>query len=256
MSELTAVAKLGAFGPLPARAGAPRLDAPSRAIPAADDEATLVAAAKAGDLGAFEKLVDRFSGRIFRLARNLTKTGGDAEDVVQDAFLKAFQHLSSFRGDSRFYTWLVRIAMNEFFMKVRKRRPGLVSLDEPLDADGNLLPRELEDWGPTPEERYSQTELREILEEAIAGLGEANRVVFHLRDVEGFSVEETANLLNVSIPTVKSRLLRARLKLREKLNKHFRFSSRGRARTSPPQPAGVHAPAPAKPGGQSRKPLP
>ncbi|HEV3253243.1 MAG TPA: sigma-70 family RNA polymerase sigma factor [Candidatus Acidoferrales bacterium] len=241
MSELTAVAKLGMFGALPAGACARDLDAASRTLPAADDEAALVAAAKAGDLGAFEKLVDRYSGRIFRLARNLTKTGGDAEDVVQDAFLKAFQHLSSFRGDSRFYTWLVRIAMNEFYMKLRKRRPGVVSLDEPADADGNLLPRELEDWGPTPEERYGQTELREILEEAIAGLGEANRVVFHLRDVEGFSTEETASILSVSIPTVKSRLLRARLHLREKLSKHFRFNSRRRAETSIAQPGGASA---------------
>jgi RNA polymerase sigma-70 factor (ECF subfamily) len=232
MSELTAVAKLGVFGPLRSEAGAPHRDA-ARAIPAAEDEATLVAAAKAGDLGAFEKLVDRYSGRIFRLARNLTKTHGDAEDVVQDAFLKAFQHLSDFRGDSRFYTWLVRIAMNEFFMKLRKHRPGLVSLDEPLDTDEGLLPRELEDWGPTPEERYSQTELGEILAEAIAGLCEPNRVVFHLRDVEGFSTEETANILGVTIPTVKSRLLRARLRLREKLNRHFRFGSKAGGKTSP-----------------------
>lgn len=232
MSEPTAVAKLGMFGPLPAGACLSGLDAASRALPATDDEATLVAAAKAGDLDAFEKLVDRYSGRIFRLARNLTKSCRDAEDVVQDAFLKAFQHLSNFRGDSRFYTWLVRIAMNEFFMKARKRGPGLVSLDEPLDTDGSLLPRELEDWGPTPEERYSQTELREILAEAIVGLGEQNRVVLHLRDVEGFSSEETANILGVSIPTVKSRLLRARLRLREKLNKYFRFSPPGRTKTS------------------------
>jgi RNA polymerase sigma-70 factor (ECF subfamily) len=256
MSELTAVAKLGMFGPLPAGARAAGLDAASRAIPAANDEDTIVAAAKAGDLGAFEKLVDRYSGRILRLARNLTRTGGDAEDVVQDAFLKAFQHLSSFRGDSRFYTWLVRIAMNEFFMKNRKRRPGLVSLDEPLDTDEGLLPREFEDWGPTPEERYSQTELREILAEAIAELGESNRVIFHLRDVEGFSTEETANILSVSIPTVKSRLLRARLKLREKLNKHFRFRSPSRAKTSLTQPGRGYALGHPEPEGESRKSLP
>ncbi len=186
-----------------------------------DDEGVLVAAAKTGDLQAFEELVGRYESKIFRLAQNITQNREDAEDVMQDAFLKSFQHLSDFQGDSRFYTWLVRITVNEALMKLRKRRPNQFSLDEPLETDDNLIPREIEDWGPTPEQRYAQGELNGILSEVIAQLEPAHRVVFLLRDVEELSIEETAQLLNLSVPAVKSRLLRARLKLRHMLTKYF-----------------------------------
>jgi RNA polymerase sigma-70 factor (ECF subfamily) len=189
-----------------------------------DDEAAVVASAKAGDPAAFEELVNRYERKIFRLAQNITQNHEDAEDVMQEAFLKSFEHLPEFQGDSRFYTWLVRITVNEALMKLRKRRPGQVSLDDPIESDGDLIPREIEDWGPSPEQRYAQTELQEILMEALGNLEPGFRIVFQLRDIEEFSTEETARILDLSPPAVKSRLLRARLKLRQRLNKYFQRS--------------------------------
>lgn len=187
-----------------------------------DDEAPLVAAAKGGDVSAFEALVNRYERKIFRLSQNITQNREDAEDVMQEAFLKAYEHLPEFQGNSRFYTWLVRIAVNQALMKLRRRRPNQVSLDEDIQTEDDLLPREVEDWGPTPEERYEQSELQGILSTVVGELEPGFRVVFQLRDVEELSTEETAEVLGLSVPAVKSRLLRARLKLRQKLNRYFR----------------------------------
>ncbi len=189
-----------------------------------DDEAQLVSAAKAGDVSAFEELVNRYERKIFRLGMNITQNREDAEDVMQDAFLKSYQNLDRFQGDSRFYTWLVRIAVNEALMKLRKRRANQVSLDEPMTEAADPVFREIEDWGPSPEQRFAQTELNEILTQVIGELDPIFRVAFLLRDVEGISTEETAQILGISVAAVKSRLLRARLKLRQKLNKYFRRS--------------------------------
>jgi RNA polymerase sigma-70 factor, ECF subfamily len=189
---------------------------------ARDDEAQLVSAAKKGDAAAFEELVNRYERKIFRLGMNITQNREDAQDVTQDAFLKSFQSLERFEGSSRFYTWLVRIAINEALMKLRKRRPGQVSLDEPIPGDDESMFRDVEDWGPSPEQRFAQTELNEILNGVIGELEPIYRVVFLLRDVEGISTEDTANILEISVAAVKSRLLRARLQLRQKLNKYFR----------------------------------
>jgi RNA polymerase sigma-70 factor, ECF subfamily len=187
-----------------------------------DDEGALVSLAKGGDLAAFDELVNRYERRIFRLTMNITQNREDAEDATQDAFLKSFQHLGDFQGGSRFYTWLVRIAANEALMRLRKRRPNQFSLDEPIEGDDDLIPREIEDWGPSPEQRYAQAEMQEILNHVIDQLAPDFRVVFLLRDVEGLSTEETAEAVGISVPAVKSRLLRARLKLRQKLNRYFR----------------------------------
>lgn len=197
----------------------------ARQIPSSivrDDEPALVASAKAGDASAFEELVNRYERKIFRLAQNITGNREDAEDAMQEAFLKSYAHLKEFQGDSRFYTWLVRITVNEALMRLRKRRPNQVSLDEPVESEEDLMPRELEDWGPSPEQRYAQTELQGILSEVIEKLEPAFRIVFILRDAEELSTEETAALLGLSVPAVKSRLLRARLKLRQKLNRYFK----------------------------------
>ena len=188
---------------------------------AREDEHELVAAAKSGDVTAFEELVSRYERKIFRLTMNITRNREDAEDAMQDAFLKSYSHLKAFQGDSRFYTWLVRIAANEALMRLRKRRPNQFSLDEPIEGDEDLMPRELQDWGPGPEQRFAQTEMREILSGVIEELEPDYRIVFVLRDIEELSTEETAASLGISIPAVKSRLLRARLKLREKLNRYF-----------------------------------
>ncbi|MGH9776214.1 MAG: sigma-70 family RNA polymerase sigma factor [Candidatus Acidiferrales bacterium] len=192
----------------------------------AENEGAVVAAAKAGDAAAFEDLVNRYERKIFRLAMNITQNREDAEDVLQEAFIKAYEHLGDFQGNSRFYTWLVRITVNQALMKLRKRRPNLVSLDAEIETEDDMLPREVEDWGPTPEQRFAQTELQEILSTAIAELEPGFRVVFQLRDIEELSTEETAELLGLSIPAVKSRLLRARLKLRQKLNRFFKGSDK------------------------------
>jgi RNA polymerase sigma-70 factor (ECF subfamily) len=197
------------------------VNAAARAVPA-DDESRLVAAAKSGDLDAFDQLVSRYERKIFRLTLRITQNREDAEDAMQEAFLKAYEHLNAFQGDSRFYTWLVRIAVNQALMKLRKRRPNQISLDAPTETDDSEVFKEITDWGPSPEQRYAQTELHEILDSAISELEPDYRNVFILRDVEGIPTEETAQLVGISVPAVKTRLLRARLKLRQKLNTFFK----------------------------------
>ena len=189
------------------------------------DEAQLVAWAGNGCAAAIEQLVGRYEIKVFRLARNITGNHEDAEEVAQNAFFKAFRNFAAFRGDSRFYTWLVRIAVNEALMKIRSRRFREVSIDRAKDSeDGEekTISQELQDWGPNPEERYSQEELHGILETAISKLAPGHRIVFHLRDIEGFSNKETAQTLHLSLATVKSRTRRARLQLRGLLDAYFR----------------------------------
>jgi RNA polymerase sigma-70 factor (ECF subfamily) len=187
------------------------------------EESVLVEAARSGDIGAFESLVRRYDRNVFRIAQHITQNREDAEDVVQDAFLKAYQNLGQFQGQSKFYTWLVRIAVNEALMRLRRRRPErTVSIDEDVKTEEDSIPREIADWSPNPEQMYTQAELKDILGKTIQGLPPSFRTVFVLRDVEGLSTEETASALELSVPAVKSRLLRARLQLRERLNKYFK----------------------------------
>ncbi len=196
---------------------------PSTTVPAQPDESVLVEQAKAGDQQAFSALVSRYQRKIYRLAKNITRNDEDAEDVLQEAFLKAYEHLDKFEGHSKFYTWIVRIAVNEALMKLRKRRGDReVSLDEPLGLGEEEVKREIAVWEDNPEQRYSREEMQEILNEAVDGLKEDFRTVFVLRDIEELSTEETAEVLKISIPAVKSRLLRARLALREKLTRKFK----------------------------------
>ena len=177
---------------------------------------------------AFEGLVRRYDRNVFRIAQHITQNREDAEDVVQDAFLKAYTNLNQFQGQSKFYTWLVRIAVNEALMKLRRRRPSawfhLTKMSRPKRI---RFPREVADWSPNPEQQYNQAELKEILTKTIQGLPPSFRTVFVLRDVEGLSTEETAEALELSIPAVKSRLLRARLQLRERLSRYFQKRESG-----------------------------
>jgi RNA polymerase sigma-70 factor (ECF subfamily) len=183
----------------------------------------LVALAKTGHLDAFDELVSRHERKIFRLTQHITGNREDAEDALQEAFLKAFSRLSQFQGDSQFYTWLVRIAVNESLMKLRKRKASpTVSIDEPIQTDDDLIPREIAAWDDNPEQKYAKQEWREILDRAVQALPPIFRTVFVLRDLDQLSTEETADVLQLSVPAVKSRLLRARLQLREKLSKYFR----------------------------------
>ena len=196
---------------------------PTTSIPAGFDESALVAQAKAGDQSAFSELVRRYERKIYRLAKNITRNDEDAEDVLQDAFLKAYTHLDNFKGDSKFYTWIVRIAVNEALMRLRKRKNDrTVPLDEPVDLGEETVTREIAVWEDNPEQQYSQEEWRRILDEAIETLKPDFRTVFVLRDIEELSTEETAETLGISVPAVKSRLLRARLALREKLTRQFK----------------------------------
>lgn len=200
----------------------------SNVTDAAGQELALVQAARAGDIAAFEELVRRYERNVFRIAQHITQNREDAEDVVQDAFLKAYQNLNQFQGNSKFYTWLVRIAVNEALMKLRRRKSSkTVSMDQEVETDEGTMPREVADWSPNPEQLYDQSELRDILGRTIQGLPASFRTVFVLRDVEGLSTEETAEMLDLSVPAVKSRLLRARLQLRERLNKYFRRKKDG-----------------------------
>src|SRR5208282_425399 len=161
---------------------------------AREDEHLLVAAAKGGDLSAFNELVSRYERKIFRLTMNITRNHEDAEDAMQDAFLKSYAHLKDFEGTSRFYTWLVRIAANEALMRLRKRRPNQISLDEPIKGEEeDLMPREIQDWGPGPDQRFAQTEMREILSQVIEQIEPEYRMVFVLRDIEELSTEDTAS---------------------------------------------------------------
>src|SRR5205823_12287205 len=149
----------------------------------ASEELQLVQAAKRGDISAFEQLVKRYDRNVFRIAQHITQNREDAEDVVQDAFLKAYQNLAQFQGNSKFYTWLVRIAVNEALMKLRKRRSDrTVPLDEPIDTGEDEMPREIAVWDGNPEESYSREELASVLDQAIQSLKPAYRTVFILRD--------------------------------------------------------------------------
>ncbi len=194
------------------------------------EELALVTAARAGDVEAFEQLVKKYDRNVFRIANHITQNREDAEDVVQDAFLKAFKNLERFQGNSKFYTWLVRIAVNEALMRLRKRRNAkTVSMDEDVETEEGSMPREIADWTPDPEQQYRQAELGDILQKSIQGLSPGFRTVFVLRDIEGLSTEETAEMLGLSVPAVKSRLLRARLQLRERLNRYFKKKKNGDA---------------------------
>jgi len=196
---------------------------PTTTEPTAFDESALVARARTGDSQAFTELVSHYERKIYRLAKNITQNNEDAEDVLQDAFLKAYEHLDSFQGNSKFYTWIVRIAVNEALMKLRKRKSDrTVPLDEPMDLGEETVEREIAVWEDNPEQRYSSEEMQRILNEAVDTLKPDFRTVFVLRDIEELSTEETAEALGISVPAVKSRLLRARLALREKLTRQFK----------------------------------
>jgi RNA polymerase sigma-70 factor (ECF subfamily) len=188
-----------------------------------DDEAAVVAQARLGAAAAFSELLRRYEGKIFRLALHITQNREDAEDVLQEAFLKAYEHLDQFQGQSKFYTWIVRIAVNQALMKLRKRKSDRsVSLDDTIDTGEGTVAREIAVWDENPEERYSREEINQILSSSIDGLAPIYRAVFVLRDVDELSTEETAEALGLSVPAVKSRLLRARLQLRDKLTCYFK----------------------------------
>ncbi|MGA1981696.1 MAG: sigma-70 family RNA polymerase sigma factor [Acidobacteriaceae bacterium] len=193
--------------------------------PSTRDDLTLVRCAKRGDVAAFEELIRRNTEMILRIAVRITGSHEDGEDVVQDASLQAFRHLGTFEERARFSTWLTRIVINAALMKLRTlRRIPLIS----IDAEGEGFTSFWEmiaDWRSNPEHDYNATELRLALQTALIALPYGQRAVVLMRDVEGLSTVDTADALELSIPSVKSRLLRGRLTLRKTLRLHLGSSA-------------------------------
>lgn len=179
-------------------------------------------ALKGGDRAEFARLVDAYSAPIYRLGLRMLGDPQDAEDVLQETFLKAYRALPAFEGRSSLSTWLYRIAVNEALMLLRQKRPDTVSIDEERETEeGEQEPVQIVDWGALPEEELLSTETRKALDDAIQRLPATLRSVFLLREFEGLSVRQTAEALEVSEAVVKTRLLRARLWLREQLSVYF-----------------------------------
>ncbi|MEO2089916.1 MAG: sigma-70 family RNA polymerase sigma factor [Gemmataceae bacterium] len=194
--------------------------------PPPDDSSTdlaLLHRAQLGEFAAFEELVTRLQPRVYRLARRMLGESHDAEDVTQQTFLSLVEHLDGFRGESSVVTWVLRIAANHALKLLRKRR-GLptVPLAEADDGYADLPhPQSIAPWRDDPADLAGRHETRRLIDRALTDLDDKYRAVFVLRDVEGFSVKETADLLGISEANVKVRLLRARLALREKLTATF-----------------------------------
>jgi len=188
--------------------------------PSSDDE--LVSRLQAGDQAAYAQLVEENAGKIYRLALRMMGNETDAEDVLQETFLSAFRSIDRFEARSSLSTWLYRIASNAALMRLRRKEPEQVSVDEPLERDdGEMIPRQFFDFCCLPEDDLLREEARVEMMRAVEELPATLRTVFVLRDIEGLSTEETAEALDLSISAVKSRLMRARLKLRERLSAYF-----------------------------------
>jgi RNA polymerase sigma-70 factor (ECF subfamily) len=188
-----------------------------------DDDATLVARAQAGASEEFGRLVTRYQDRVYRLVRRIV--GDDeAEDALQETFLSAWRALSRFKGDAAFSTWIYRIATNAALMRLRKRRPDVVSLDAPrrgAEGEDSREALEVRDWSATPDEELMNEETRQAMAAAIAELPADWKAAFLLRDVEELSNIEAAAALEVSVPAFKARVHRARLFLRDRLDRHL-----------------------------------
>ncbi len=196
-----------------------QVKAPRQRLPG-DEDILLVDRALAGDTQAFEDLVRRHECRVFRTAVALTGNAEDAEEALQDTFLSVYQHLGEFRRESRFTTWLTRIAINAALQKLRRRHES-ISLDDPEESEAVFLPQHFESWRDNPERLYAAGEIRRVVEEAVLSLPPAYRVVFVLRDVAEMGTVEAAEVLGLTIAALKSRLLRARLMVREALAPRF-----------------------------------
>ncbi len=188
----------------------------------ADPESLSLEALKNGDKTEFARLVNQYSSKIYRLALRILNDPLQAEDVLQETFLKAFRSIGSFEGRSSVSTWLYRIAANESLMIIRRRKPETALVDEKDQDDDEATDETIvTDWCCMPEEELLTNESRKFMNEAIQKLSPALRVVFILRDIDGLSIKETADALDLSEAAVKTRLLRARLSLREQLSKYY-----------------------------------
>ena len=202
------------------------------AVLRAKNDEELVRVAQAGDNRAFDELVRRYQEKVYRLSYKILRHEDDAAEALQDAFLSAYRGLKNFKVESTFSTWLYRIATNASLMKYRKRRDNLVSLEQSQSQNQDAEPLQLPDWTAQPPEQLLTPETREVMEEGIQRLPEELRTVFVLRDIEGLSNAEVADVLDLSVAAVKSRLHRARIALRERLNRYFadKMTKKDRAR--------------------------
>lgn len=181
-------------------------------------EVELVRRVRDGDADLFYELVRPYERRVYAATFAILRNSADAEDAAQEAILKAFRHIKQFREEARFSTWLIQIAVNEARMRRRKNHADVIEpIAERPDEAGNYVPRDFADWREIPSETLERKEIREKLAEALASLGEIYREVFVLRDMQHLSIEETAEALKISTASVKTRLLRARLMLRDLL---------------------------------------
>lgn len=180
-----------------------------------------IEALRSGDREEFSRLVDEYSGPIYRLGLRMLGREQDAEDVLQNTFLKVMQHIGGFEGRSSLSTWIYRIAANEALMMLRRIRPEVNLEDQGNEDFDDFTPVQFVDWGSLPEDKLLTGEAKNILDRAIQSLPESLRVVFILRDIEGLSIKETSEALNLTETNIKTRLLRARLNLREKLSVYY-----------------------------------
>jgi RNA polymerase sigma-70 factor, ECF subfamily len=188
-----------------------------------EQEPLSLAALQAGDKAEFARLVDMYSNQIYRLGMKILGDPNDAEDVLQETFIKAYRSLPSFEGRSSISTWLYRIAANEALMLVRKRKPEtyIVSSDGDSEDEDISPPQQIVDWCCLPENELLSSEAKQFLDQAVEKLSPNLRIVFILRDIQGLSIRETAEVLKISEMAVKTRLLRARLQLREELSAYY-----------------------------------
>jgi RNA polymerase sigma-70 factor, ECF subfamily len=202
----------------------PSPPAPAPGAPVATDQ-ELVAKAQAKDYAAFEQLLDRYEDKIFRLAYRFVRNETEAKEILQDTFLTIWRKLDTFKGDAQFSSWLYRVAANAALMRLRsqRRHPEVSTEDLPIGYLDNYgqLPPAIENWAKRPDEELASDELRRHIQSAVDALPEIYRTVFLIRDVEGLSTEETAEVLQISVPTVKTRLHRARIALRDTITAYF-----------------------------------
>ena len=194
-------------------------------MPVADLDATLVERIRGGDDAAFEELMQKYEGKVYRLALGMMKNREDALEAVQDAFLSVYQKIGTFKGESTFSTWLYRVALNATYMRLRSRArhekvESLDTLDDHFDGTGDPWAT-AGDWSERADDVVFRKEISAVVKEAVAALPEEYRAIFTLRDLEGLSNQEVAEVLGLTLAATKTRLHRARLFLRERLSRHF-----------------------------------
>jgi RNA polymerase sigma-70 factor (ECF subfamily) len=190
-------------------------------------EAEIIAAILEGDTQLYHELIRPHERSVYKMALSYMKNEADAEDVVQEASIRAFRNLATFRAEAKFSTWLIRITINEARSRLRRQATvRMDSLDALPDEEGSVSPALLLDWREIPSETVERNEIRKLLQDAVEGLPEIYREVFLLRDIEGLNVNETAGALNISIPSVKVRLHRARMMLQKQLAPQLKVVNR------------------------------